>query len=145
MLPALDAVHAVLWLLQKTNCLKSASLPAVHKKNQQLTDNFLQNQLIIYIVLSRSLSLKRLFLLAALLTAVPAQATRHDFGQGAAAVACVMLQTGYSQRQVYAVLDRLDSQIRNSPTPYIQEAEMVEGFNYEARNNHPNCPLRISY
>tara|TARA_Y100000739_G_C20241777_1_gene299190 strand:- start:171 stop:440 length:270 start_codon:yes stop_codon:yes gene_type:complete len=89
--------------------------------------------------------MKRLFLLAAVLTAVPAHATRHDFGQGAAAVACVMLQVGYSQRQVYTVLDRLDSQIRNSPTPYQQEAEMVEGFNYEARNNHPNCPLRISY
>ena len=89
--------------------------------------------------------MKKLFLLVALLAAAPAQAARYDFGQGAAAVACVMLQSGYSQRQVYAVLDRLDSQIRNSPTPYIQEAEMVEGFNYEARNNHPNCPLRISY
>ena len=89
--------------------------------------------------------MKRLFLLASLLAAVPAHAARYDFGQGAAAFACVMLASGYSERQVYEVLDRLDSQIRNSPTPYIQEAEMVEGFNYEARNNHPNCPLRISF
>ena len=89
--------------------------------------------------------MKRLILLVALFTGAPAHAARYDFGQGAAAFACVMLASGYSERQVYEVLDRLDSQIRNSPTPYLQEAEMVEGFNYEARNNHPNCPLRISY
>mgnify|MGYP001187193869 FL=1 len=89
--------------------------------------------------------MKRLFLLGALLTAAPAHAARYDFGQGAAAVACVMLQSGYSQRQVYDVLDRLDSQIRNSPTPYREEAQMVKGFNFEARNNHYNCPLRISF
>ena len=90
--------------------------------------------------------MKRLFLIAAMLTAAaPAQAARYDFGQGAAAVACVMLDLGYSQRQVYNVLDRLDSMIRNSPTPYREEAQMVEGFNYEARNNHYNCPLRIRY
>ena len=89
--------------------------------------------------------MKKLFLLVALLAAAPAQAARNDFGQGAAAVACVMLQSGYSERQVYDVLDRLDSQIRNSPTPYREEAQMVKGFNFEARNNHYNCPLRISF
>ena len=90
--------------------------------------------------------MKRLFLIAALLgAAAPAHAARYDFGQGAAAVACVMLDLGYSERQVYNVLDRLDSMIRNGPTPYREEAQMVEGFNYEARNNHYNCPLRIKY
>ena len=90
--------------------------------------------------------MKRLFLIAALLgAAAPAHAARYDFGQGAAAVACVMLDSGYSQRQVYEVLDRLDYAIRNSPTPYREEAQMVEGFNYQARFNHSNCPLRIEF
>ena len=90
--------------------------------------------------------MKRLFLIAALLgAAAPAHAARYDFGQGAAAVACVMLDLGYSQRQVYNVLDILDSMIRNSPTPYREEAQMVEGFNYQARFNHRNCPLRIEF
>jgi len=56
-----------------------------------------------------------------------------------------MLDLGYSERQVYNVLDRLDYMIRNSPTPYREEAQMVEGFNYEARFNHRNCPLRIEF
>ena len=90
--------------------------------------------------------MKRLFLIAALLgAAAPAHAARYDFGQGAAAVACVMLDSGYSQRQVYKVLDRVDYAIRNSPTPYREEAQMVEGFNYQARFNHSNCPLRIEF
>ena len=90
--------------------------------------------------------MKKLFLIAALLgAAAPAHAARYDFGQGAAAVACVMLDLGYSARQVYNVLDRLDYMIRNSPTPYREEAQMVEGFNYEARFNHRNCPLRIEF
>tara|TARA_B100001093_G_C26464274_1_gene857815 strand:+ start:211 stop:549 length:339 start_codon:yes stop_codon:yes gene_type:complete len=89
-------------------------------------------------------AMKRLFLLAALLTAAPAQAARYDFGQGAAAVACVMLDSGYSQRQVYAVLDTLENQIvRGGSTNWRDEKQMVEGFNYQARNNHRNCPLRI--
>ena len=92
------------------------------------------------------ISMKKFFLIAALLTATaPAHAARYDFGQGAAAVACVMLEMGYSQKQVYKVLDRLDHQIRNSPTPYREEAQMVEGFNFQARNNHYNCPLRIEF
>ena len=90
--------------------------------------------------------MKRFFLIATLfIAAAPAHAARYDFGQGAAAVACVMLDLGYSEGQVYNVLDRLDSMIRNGPTPYREEAQMVEGFNYEARNNHYNCPLRIKY
>ena len=90
--------------------------------------------------------MKNFFLIAALFAAAaPAHAARYDFGQGAAAVACVMLDLGYSERQVYNVLDRLDSMIRRGPTPYREEAQMVEGFNYEARNNHYNCPLRIEY
>jgi hypothetical protein len=79
--------------------------------------------------------MKRLFLLFALLSAAPSHAARYDFGQGVAVFACVMLQSGYSQRQAYAVLNRLDSQIRNSPTPYLQEAQMVRGFNFEAQKN----------
>ena len=88
--------------------------------------------------------MKRLFLLAALLTAAPAQAARYDFGQGAAAFACVMLDSGYSQNQVYALIDTLDAQIvRGGSTNWRDEKQMVEGFNYQARNNHRNCPLRI--
>ena len=90
--------------------------------------------------------MKKFFLIAALFAAAaPSHAARYDFGQGAAAVACVMLDLGYSERQVYNVLDRLDSMIRSGPTPYREEAQMVEGFNYEARNNHYNCPLRIEF
>jgi len=90
--------------------------------------------------------MKSLFLVAALLASVaPARAARYDFGQGAAAVACTMLDSGYSQKQVYAVLDRLDSRIRNSSTPYREEAQMVQGFNFQARKNHYNCPLRMEF
>ena len=90
--------------------------------------------------------MKKYLLIAALFAAAaPAHATRYDFGQGAAAVACVMLDLGYSERQVYNVLARLDSMIRRGPTPYREETQMVEGFNYEARNNHYNCPLRIEF
>ena len=90
------------------------------------------------------LVMKRLFLIAALLTAAPAQAARYDFGQGAAAFACVMLDSGYSQSQVYALIDTLEAQIeRGRSTNWRDEEQMVEGFNYQARNNHRNCPLRI--
>ena len=89
--------------------------------------------------------MKRFFLLAALLTAAPVQATRNDFGQGVAAFACVMLDSGYSRNQVYALLDTLEAQIiRGGSTNWRDEKEMVEGFNYQARRNHRNCPLRIS-
>ena len=89
--------------------------------------------------------MKRLFLLAALLIAAPAQAARNDFGQGVAAFACVMLDSGYSRNQVYALLDTLEAQIiRGGSTNWRDEKEMVEGFNYQARRNHRNCPLRIS-
>jgi len=89
--------------------------------------------------------MKRLFLLAALLAAAPAQAARYDFGQGAAAFACVMLDSGYTRNQVYALLDTLEAQIvRGGSTNWRDEEEMVEGFNYQARYNHRNCPLRIS-
>ena len=88
--------------------------------------------------------MKRLFLLAALLAAAPAQAARYDFGQGAAAFACVMLDSGYTRNQVYALLDTLEAQIvRGGSTNWRDEEEMVEGFNYQARYNHRNCPLRI--
>ena len=73
--------------------------------------------------------MKRLFLIAALLTAAPAQAARYDFGQGAAA---------------YALIDTLKAQIeRGGSTNWRDEKQMVEGFNYQARNNHRDCPLRI--
>ena len=89
--------------------------------------------------------MKRLFLIAALLTAAPVQAARNDFGQGVAAFACVMLDSGYSRNQVYALLDTLEAQIiRGGSTNWRDEKEMVEGFNYQARRNHRNCPLRIS-
>ena len=89
-------------------------------------------------------AMKRLFLLAVLLAAAPAHAARYDFGQGAAAFACVMLDSGYSQGQVYALLDTLEAQIvRGGSTDWRDEEEMVEGFNYQARYNHRDCPLRI--
>ena len=91
--------------------------------------------------------MKSLFLLAALLTATaaPAQAARNDFGQGVAAFACVMLDSGYSRNQVYSLLDTLEARIiRGGTTNWREEKEMVEGFNYQARNNHRDCPLRIS-
>ena len=89
--------------------------------------------------------MKRLFLLVALLTAAPVQAARNDFGQGVAALACVMLDSGYSRNQVYALLDTLEAQIiRGGSTNWRDEKEMVEGFNYQARRNHRNCPLRLS-
>ena len=96
-------------------------------------------------LLLRPVFMKRLFLLAALLAAAPAQAARYDFGQGAAAFACVMLDSGYSRNQVYALLDTLEAQIvRGGSTNSRDEEQMVQGFNYQARNNHYNCPLRIS-
>ena len=49
--------------------------------------------------------MKRLFLLIGLLAAVPAQAERYDFGQGVAAMACSMLDSGYRRREVENVLD----------------------------------------
>ena len=88
--------------------------------------------------------MKRLFLLVALLAAAPAHAARYDFGQGVASLACVMLDSGYSQSQVYALLDTLEAQIeRGGSTNWRDEGQMVEGFNYQARNNHSGCPLRI--
>ena len=88
--------------------------------------------------------MKRLFLLFALLAAAPAHAARYDFGQGVASLACVMLDSGYSQSQVYALLDTLEAQIeRGGSTNWRDEEQMVEGFNYQARYNHSECPLRI--
>ena len=89
--------------------------------------------------------MKRLFLLFALLTAAPVNAdARYDFGQGVASLACIMLDSGYSQSQVYALLDTLEAQIeRGGSTNWRDEEQMVEGFNYQARNNHSGCPLRI--
>ena len=88
--------------------------------------------------------MKRLFFLVFLLAAAPAHAARYDFGQGAAALACVMLDSGYSRSQVYALLDTLEAQIeRGGSTNWRDEEQMVEGFNYQARNNHSDCSLRI--
>ena len=90
--------------------------------------------------------MRGLFLFAAVLASAPAHAARYDFGQGAAAFACVMLDSGYSQSQIYALLDTLEAQIeRGGSTNSRDEVQMVEGFNYQAQNNHRDCPLRISY
>ena len=88
--------------------------------------------------------MKRLFLFVALLAAAPAHAARYDFGQGVASLACVMLDSGYSQSQVYALLDTLEARIeRGGSTNWRDEKQMIDGFNYQARNNHSGCPLRI--
>ena len=93
----------------------------------------------------RPIAMKRLFLLFALLAAAPAHAARNDFGQGVASLACVMLDSGYSQSQVYALLDTLEAQIvRGGSTNWRDEKQMIDGFNYQARNNHRDCPLRMS-
>ena len=93
----------------------------------------------------RPIAMKRLFLLFALLAAAPVHAARNDFGQGVASLACVMLDSGYSQSQVYALLDTLDAQIeRGGSTNWRDEKQMIDGFNYQARNNHRDCPLRMS-
>jgi hypothetical protein len=90
--------------------------------------------------------MKGLFLLFALLAAAPVNAdARYDFGQGVASLACVMLDAGYSQSQVYALLDTLEAQIeRGGSTNWRDEKQMIDGFNYQARNNHRDCPLRMS-
>ena len=93
----------------------------------------------------RPIAMKRLFLLFALLAAAPVHAARNDFGQGVASLACVMLDSGYSQSQVYALLDTLEAQIeRGGSTNWRDEKQMIDGFNYQARNNHRDCPLRMS-
>ena len=55
--------------------------------------------------------MKRLFLFIALFSAVPAHAARNDFGQGVAAMACSMLDSGYSNREVENVLNSLERSI----------------------------------
>ena len=92
----------------------------------------------------RPIAMRRLCLLFALLAAAPAHAARNDFGQGVASLACVMLDSGYSQSQVYALLDTLEAQIeRGGSTNWRDEKQMIDGFNYQARNNHRDCPLRM--
>ena len=85
-------------------------------------------------------AMKRLFLFIALLSAVPAHAARNDFGQGVAAMACAMLDSGYSQYRVEGVLDVLERQIIRSGISEQGQAQMASGFNYQASRN--NCSLR---
>ena len=87
--------------------------------------------------------MKRLLLILALLLASPARAERTDFGQGAAAVACAMLDAGISQRRVESVLNLLERQIMNSGISQREQRQMASGFNYQAREN--NCSLRYRY
>ena len=88
--------------------------------------------------------MKRLFLLFALLAAAPVNAdARYDFGQGVASLACIMLDSGYSRSQVYALLDTLEAQIeRGGSTNWRDEEQMVEGFNAQTLN-YSDCSLRI--
>ena len=75
--------------------------------------------------------MKRLFLLIALLTAAPAQAERYDFGQGVAAMACAMLDSGYSRREVENVLDSLERFIIRDGISARGQQQMVKGYNYQ--------------
>ena len=75
--------------------------------------------------------MKRLFLLIALLTAVPAQAERYDFGQGVAAMACAMLDSGYSRREVENALDSLERFIIRDGISARGQQQMVKGYNYQ--------------
>ncbi len=84
--------------------------------------------------------MKRLFLFIALLAPLPAYADRSDFGNGVAAMACAMLDAGYSQREANEVLQLLGRQIVRSGIGERGQSQMVSGFNYMARKN--NCPLR---
>ena len=87
--------------------------------------------------------MKRLFLFITLFSAVPAHASRNDFGQGVAAMACSMLDSGYSQRRVEGVLDLLERQIIRSGISERGQEQMANGFNYQASRN--NCSLRYRY
>ena len=87
--------------------------------------------------------MKSLFLFVALLAAVPVHAARNDFGQGVAAMACAMLDSGYNQRRVENVLDLLERQIIRSGISERGQAQMARGFNYQSSRN--NCSLRYRY
>ncbi|MEC8440817.1 MAG: hypothetical protein VXZ59_00700 [Cyanobacteriota bacterium] len=75
--------------------------------------------------------MKRLLLLIALFTAVPAHAERYDFGQGVAAMACAMLESGYSRREIENVLDSLERFIIRDGISERGQAQMVKGYNYQ--------------
>jgi hypothetical protein len=84
--------------------------------------------------------MNRICLLFTFLIAAPAHAGRYDFGQGAAAVACAMLDSGLSPSRVERVLNLLEEQIIYSGISERQQSQMASGFNYQATRN--NCSLR---
>ena len=77
------------------------------------------------------------------LLAPAAKAWRNDFGMGAASVACAMLDSGYSRRQVEQVLNRLERDIIRSGISSREQRQMANGFNDQARRN--DCNLRYRY
>ena len=84
--------------------------------------------------------MKRLFLLIALFTAVPAHAERYDFGQGVAAMGCAMLSYGYSRSEVEGVLNSLERLIIRDGISRRGQTQMASGFNYQT--SRLNCSLR---
>ena len=87
--------------------------------------------------------MKSSFLIVLLLAAAPVNAARDDFGQGVAAMACAMLDSDYSRREVENVLNLLERQIIRSGISEQGQAQMARGFNYQASRN--DCSLRYRY
>ena len=89
----------------------------------------------------QSISHEKIFLLMSLLSvAVPAQAQRYDFGQGVAAMACFMLESGYSRREVENVLDSLERFVIRDGISERGQEQMVRGYNYQTARL--GCELR---
>lgn len=84
--------------------------------------------------------MKSLLLLIAFLTTTPAYAQRYDFGQGVAAMACAMLESGYNRREVENVLDSLERFIIRDGISRKGQAQMVRGYNYQTARL--GCELR---
>jgi len=84
--------------------------------------------------------MKSIILLIALLTTTPAYTQSSEFGQCVAALACAMLESGYTRRQVENVLDSLERFIIRDGISRKGQAQMVRGYNYQTARL--GCELR---
>ena len=101
----------------------------------------LKNNIVVIHFIRQSISREEIFLLMSLLSvAVPAQARRYDFGQGVAAIACFMLESGYSRREVENVLDSLERFVIRDGISERGQEQMVRGYNYQTARL--GCELR---
>lgn len=98
-------------------------------------------KILLFILFGNPFRMKKIFLLMSLLSvAVPAQAQRYDFGQGVAAMACFMLESGYSRREVENVLDSLERFVIRDGISERGQEQMVRGYNYQTARL--GCELR---